>query len=96
MKKNIYKLLVFCWSFQVSYSQTVLNTDTTQNTYDLINSVLALPNKNVVEVPDCNLASFVYHITQVFDTNLNKDIFEFYIHVSPDNDCCQAFDKQRT
>ncbi len=42
----------------------------------------------------CN-ASFGRHIAEVFDTDLNKNVFEFYIHVTPDNDRCINFDRQR-
>lgn len=75
-------------------SQVVLAADGPGDTYALINSVLA-PNYNAIEVPDCNHASFGNHIDEVFDTDLNKNIFRFYIHVTPDNDRCINFDRQR-
>ena len=48
-----------------------------------------------MEVPDCNHSEFGRHIDEVFDTELNKYIFQFYIHTSPDNDRCKNFDRQR-
>ncbi|MEX1382540.1 heparin lyase I family protein [Lutibacter sp.] len=64
------------------------------NTYELINSVFA-PGYNVVETPDCSHESFGRHIDEVFDADLNKNVFRFYIHTTPDNDRCIKFDRQR-
>ena len=82
-------LLPFCAS-----SQVVLAADGPGDTYALINAVLA-PNYNAIEVPDCNHTSFGNHIDEVFDADLDKNVFRFYIHVSPDNDRCINFDRQR-
>ncbi|MEO9570438.1 MAG: T9SS type A sorting domain-containing protein [Polaribacter sp.] len=75
-------------------AQVTLTADGEGNTYELINSVLA-PNYNVVEVPDCNHTSFGRHIDELFDNDLNKNVFRFYIHTSNDNDRCIKFDRQR-
>ena len=90
-----FTLSFFLLLTSICFSQVVLKADGSNNTYELINSVFANPNRNVVEVPDCNHDSFGRHITQVFDTTLNKYVFQFHIHVSPDNDRCQKFDRQR-
>ncbi len=92
------KLLLFIVMINtyVTTSQVVLEADGAGNTYELINSVLALPNRDVVEVPDCNHAAFGRHIDEVFDTDLNKNVFRFFAHVTPDNDRCKTFDRQRT
>lgn len=74
--------------------QTVLEADGPGNTYELINSVLA-PGANVVEHPECVHPEFGRHIAEVWDTELNQYVFEFYIHVTPDNDRCINFDRQR-
>ncbi len=71
-----------------------LNADGPGNTYGLITSVLA-PGHNPIEVPDCNHSEFGDHIDEVFDADLNKHVFRFFIHVSPDNDRCINFDRQR-
>ncbi|WP_296638002.1 T9SS type A sorting domain-containing protein [Polaribacter sp.] len=73
----------------------MLSADGAGNTYELINSVMA-PNYNVVKVPDCVHTSFGRHIDEVFDTDLNKNVFRFFAHASEDNDRCKTFDRQRT
>lgn len=78
-----------------SYAQVVLEANGAGDTYELINSVLANPGRSIVEVPDCNHNDFGRHIDEVFDNELNKNVFRFFIHVSPDNDRCQKFDRQR-
>ena len=93
--KIVIRVFFFLFILQTVKSQVVLNADGVTNTYNLINASFALPNKNVVEVPDCNHTSFGDHITQVFDAELNKFVFQFHIHVNPDNDRCINFDRQR-
>jgi len=73
-------------------AQTVLAADGQTDTYTLINSVLG---GTAEETPDCAHPDFGPHITQDFDSNLNDNVFVFWIHVTPDNDRCQAFDRQR-
>ena len=73
---------------------TLLEADGPGNTYALITSVLA-PNYNPIEVPDCNHESFGDHIDELFDETLNKNVFRFFIHTTPDNDRCINFDRQR-
>lgn len=72
----------------------VLKADGPGNTYNLITSVLA-PGHNPIEVPDCNHMAFGDHIDEVFDNELNTNVFQFYIHTTPDNDRCINFDRQR-
>ena len=63
------------------------------NTYELIASVLG---GNPMEDPDCAHAAFGRHVAEVFDNTLNKNVFVFYIHVTPDNDRCNgSTDRQR-
>lgn len=95
MKSHFYILSILLLTINFTFGQVTLNADGTTNTYDLINSVLANPNRNVVEVPDCNHEAFGDHIDQVFDNELNKYVFRFHIHVTPDNDRCKKFDRQR-
>ena len=75
-------------------SEIVLESDGEGETYELINSVFA-PDYNVVEAPDCSHESFGRHIDEIFDADLNKNIFRFFIHTTPDNDRCIKFDRQR-
>lgn len=77
-----------------SKAQVTLNADGPGNTYELINSVFA-PGYNAVEDPECVHGSFGRHIAEVYDAELSKNVFEFYIHVTPDNDRCINFDRQR-
>jgi hypothetical protein len=63
------------------------------NTYELIDSVFG---GNATEEPDCGHPSFGRHIREEFDNILNKNVFVFTIHVTPDNDRCNgATDRQR-
>lgn len=91
--KNILFFSLLLFPFYLN-SQVVLEADGPGNTYELINSIFA-PGYNVVEAPDCSHSSFGNHIDEVFDTELNKNIFRFHIHVTPDNDRCIKFDRQR-
>lgn len=72
----------------------VLNADGPGNTYELINSVLA-PGYDAVENPECVHPAFGRHIAEVWDADLKSYVFEFYMHVTPDNDRCINFDRQR-
>lgn len=76
-------------------AQTTLSANGEGNTYELINSIFA-PNYNVVETPDCSHPDFGDHITEIWDSTLNKFVFQFHAHVLPDNDRCINFDRQRT
>lgn len=89
----VFSLILFC-KFQVMSSQVVLDADGAGNTYELINSVMA-PGYNVIEVPDCNHSSFGRHIDEVYDNDLNANVFRFQMHVTPDNDRCINVDRQR-
>ncbi len=75
-------------------AQVTLNANGPGDTYELINSVFA-PGYDVIEAPDCSHQAFGRHIDEVFDDHLNKYVFRFHIHVSPDNDRCINFDRQR-
>ena len=77
-------------SFSVSdaAAQVMLYADGPGSTYEKINSVLA-PGYVAEETPDMTNgthASFGRHIAEVFDSTLNRYVFEFYIHALIDND----------
>jgi hypothetical protein len=89
MKTKITFLAIMAVSSFVN-AQTVLNADgVANNTYELINSVFA-PGQNAIETPDQVIAGSRYgshptfgrHIAEVMDTDLGKNVFEFYAHVS--------------
>ena len=75
-----------------AHPQTTLQADGPGNTYELINSVLG---GTAEEVPDCSHPAFGRHIAELFDSDLGKYVFVFYLHVTPDNDRCINFDRQR-
>lgn len=94
--KNRFSLLLYLLLLSnFALGQTVLKADAKTDTYSLIDGVLANPNRSVIETPDCNHKDFGNHITQAYDKELKKDVFLFHIHVSPDNDRCKKFDRQR-
>ena len=77
---------------QAKYGLT-LKADGPGSTYELIASALG---GDPVEDPDCAHATFGRHVSEVFDPILNKNVFVFTIHVTPDNDRCNgATDRQR-
>lgn len=95
MKQNTLTLiLLFSLFCLTANAQTVLQADGPGSTYELINSVFA-PNNEAVESAECVHPEFGRHIAEVLDTDLQKYVFEFYIHVTPDNDRCINFDRQR-
>jgi len=79
---------------QQAFAQVLLDADGPGETYELITSVLA-PGYSPIEVPDCNHEAFGDHIDEVFDMELNTNVFRFYIHTTPDDDRCINFDRQR-
>ena len=82
--------LVLLWGITTqSNAQAVLEANGPGKTYELINSILAPVNNAAEEAPDMTNgthASFGRHIAEVWDSTLNKYVFEFYIHASIDND----------
>jgi hypothetical protein len=87
MKINytIAALIFIAISNQVAAQAVTLNANGPGNTYELINSILA-PGYDAVEAPDAAHGVFGRHITEVFDAGLNKNVFEFFMHLSPDDD----------
>ena len=92
MKKIFPILFFFCWSFL--HAQLIIESDGPGNTYELLTSKLA-PNYYPIEVPDCGHNNFGRHIDEIFDNELNKNVFRFFIHTSEDDDRCINFDRQR-
>lgn len=80
--------------FAAGHAQVTLSANGPGNTYELIESVLG--NGTASEVPDCAHPSFGRHITEEFDATLNKNVFVFFLHTTPDNDRCGSnTDRQR-
>ena len=85
--------LFFClvvWAPSV-FAQAILTADGVTPAYTRIQSVLV----SAPETPDCSHPNFGPHITQALDTELGKYVFVFNMHVTPDNDRCVNFDRQR-
>ncbi|MBK0382360.1 T9SS type A sorting domain-containing protein [Pedobacter sp. SD-b] len=112
MKKNLFKIVLVTFVLLInnkSNAQTVLNADNIpNNTYELINGVFVKPGSSstAVEAPDqigvsANSSngshqSFGRHIVEVYDADLNKNVFAFYSHVNEDNDVStDKTDRQR-
>ena len=79
---------------QTTSDSPLLAADGPGGTYDLITSKLA-PGYNPIETPDCNHEAFGDHIDEIYDQALEANVFRFHIHVTPDNDRCIKFDRQR-
>jgi hypothetical protein len=94
-KKTSIFFLITLFYLQNAKTQVVLQADGPGNTYELITSVLA-PGFDPVEEPDCSHTIFGRHIDELFDSELNTNVFRFYSHKTPDNDRCINFDRQRT
>lgn len=73
---------------------SVVTADGPGDTYELISSVLA-PGSNPIEVPDCGHGDFGRHIEEVFDEELNTDVFRFVLHTDFDDDRCGDQTRQR-
>lgn len=82
--KRRFLIMVFLLKAMILSAQVNLNADGPGNTYELINSKLA-PFGNVIESPDQSPEgshiSFGRHIAEVWDSDLNKYVFEFYSHL---------------
>lgn len=92
---KFYNFLILALAIPViGLAQVTLKADGPGNTYELISSVLA-PGHDAVENPECVHSDFGRHIAEVWDTDLKSNVFEFYSHVTPDNDRCEKTDRQR-
>ncbi|WP_428232335.1 T9SS type A sorting domain-containing protein [Flavobacterium sp.] len=101
MKNTIFYGITLLASFTCK-AQVTLNADGPGGvgTYELISSVLTpTVALGAVEAPDAIHPGFGRHITEVFDNDLKKFVFEFHLHVSntpPDNEPVKGkTDRQR-
>lgn len=77
-------------------AQAFLNANAAGNTFEEITTAFAPgSDTSAVEDPQCIHPQFGRHIAEVWDAELGKQVFEFYAHVSVDNDRCINFDRQR-
>ncbi|GAB6007605.1 glycoside hydrolase family 88 protein [Dysgonomonas reticulitermitis] len=91
MKYILNVFILFCTVCLHTHAQAgkTMNADGRTDTYKLIESF-----GYGVEVPDCGHS--VKHITQVYDPELQKQVFAFTLHATLDYDRCGASDRQRT
>jgi len=94
MSKILFSFIYFVFLISLGNSKSIqlIPDGDSENTYDLLNSILG---GTAYETPDCAHKSFGHHITQIKDAELQKPAFAFHIHVTPDNDGCSKFDRQR-
>ena len=90
---NCFLIFLFFVS-QFIHSQEVLDANGPGDTYSEMTAFLA-PGYSPLEPPDCNHAVFGEHIDEIYDSNLGDYTYRFFIHVTPDNDRCIKFDRQR-
>lgn len=92
MKNTIFYGIALAMTTFITNAQVTLNADGPDGlgTYELITKALAPGTKNgAVEAPDAIHPSFGRHITEVYDDDLKKYVFEFNLHVTntpPDNE----------
>jgi len=87
-------VILSLFTLSQTWAQEVIKANGPDNTYDELTAFLA-PGYNPIEVPDCNHSAFGDHIDEVYDDSVGDYVFRFYIHVTPDNDRCIKFDRQR-
>ena len=75
-------------TFNITYSQVILNANGPGTTYERITNIFAPGNGvGAVEAPDLyHPWTSGRHIAEVFDTELNQYVFEFYSHALLDNE----------
>ena len=88
IKRGIVVIAILLINASVTFSQVVLNANGPGNTYERITNVFAPGNGvSAVEAPDLyHPWASGRHIAEVFDTELNKYVFEFYSHALFDNE----------
>lgn len=102
MKNTIFYGIALAITSFAGHAQVTLNADGSNGleTYELITKALAPGTANgAVEAPDAIHPGFGRHIKEVYDNDLKKYVFEFYLHVSntpPDNEPVKGkTDRQR-
>jgi hypothetical protein len=80
-----------CGNLSTLRAQVVLSADGVKPACTQVRNALAASP----ETPDCSHPEFGPHITKAVDQELNKYVFVFNMHVTPDNDRRTNFDRQR-
>ncbi|MHA7055814.1 T9SS type A sorting domain-containing protein [Aquimarina sp. M1] len=93
MKILLCALLVLSTTSSAQDVITLLEADGPGDTYQLLEDTYS---GTPYEVPDCDHTPRLDHITEVFDNDLNKNVFQFDIHTDVDTDRCRInIDRQR-
>lgn len=72
---------------------TTISADGPGDTYSLLESALG---GSPLEVPDCDHTEVFKHIEELYDDELERNVFKFYIHKDIDTDRCETnVDRQR-
>ena len=90
---KFYLIILFFFN-QYAHSQEFLDANGPGDTYAEMTAFLA-PGHSPLEPPDCNHTDFGEHIDEIYDSDLGDYTYRFFIHVTPDNDRCIKFDRQR-
>ena len=90
---KFYLIILFFFN-QYTHSQEFLDANGPGDTYAEMTAFLA-PGHSPLEPPDCNHTDFGEHIDEIYDSDLGNYTYRFFIHVTPDNDRCINFDRQR-
>jgi hypothetical protein len=86
---NLFFFLTIIFGSCLSFSQVLINADSTVDTYALVRS------KGLkLEVPDCIHSG--KHVYNIWDDELKEYVFAFDSHINLDNDRCRGFDRIRT
>lgn len=88
---KVFVCLVGLATASAASAQVYLTADGVTTAYSRIKSVLHANPEN----PDCAHPIFGPHITELPDPILGRYIFDFNMHLIPDNDRCEKFDRQR-
>ena len=88
---RIFVLICIALCVPALFAQTILTADGHTAAYTQFQNAFGVTPEN----PDCSHPAFGPHITQTTDNVLGVPVFVFNIHVTPDNDRCINFDRQR-
>jgi len=92
MKSQSFGLTLLLLITPAVFGQKMLVADGHTDTYTLINKAFG---GSAEEPPDCGHPAFGPHITQDADAELGRPVFLFHMHLTPDNDRCSNFGRQR-
>jgi len=94
--KQLKKVLPFFFLTMIGFSGSLLSQINVRALTSSGSGYNAITSQGMeIESPDCVHKSFGAHVTQVFDTLLERNVFVFHSHIDNDNDRCEVFDRVR-